>query len=134
MKMTLAQYRLKQAKERLKAAEILLKSGQWSDALSRSYYAMFQAARALLAVKSLDSRKHSGVIALFNQHFVKEGIVDSDMGRLIAEAKGFREESDYADYVTFTKEEARGQIQNAKIFIKKIEKGLKGLKKAEGGG
>lgn len=124
MKMTLTQYRLKQAKERLKAAEVLLDSKNYSDSLSRSYYAMFHATRALLATKSLDSRKHSGVIALFNQHFVKEGIVDSNMGRLIAEAKGVREESDYGDYVTFTKEDARTQLDNAKEFVRIVERAL----------
>ncbi|MBU1599651.1 HEPN domain-containing protein [bacterium] len=37
-------------------------------------YAIFSAARALLATKDLDSSKHSGVISLFNQHFVKTGV------------------------------------------------------------
>lgn len=124
MKITLAQYRLKQAKERLKAAEVLLDSGNYSDSLSRSYYAMFSAARALLATQSLDSRKHSGVIALFNQHFVKAGVVDSNLGCLIAEAKGVREESDYGDYVTFTKEDAKTQLDHAREFIRAIEKVL----------
>jgi uncharacterized protein (UPF0332 family) len=40
---------------------------------ARSYYAMFTAARALLATKHLDSSKHTGVVSLFNQHFVKTG-------------------------------------------------------------
>lgn len=124
MKMTLSQYRLKQAKERFKAAEVLFDSGNYADSLSRSYYTMFTSARALLATKSLDSRKHSGVIALFNQYFVKEGIVNSNMGRLIAEAKGVREESDYGDYVTFTKGDAETQLNHAKEFIKEIERVL----------
>ena len=116
----LSNERLYQARQRLKAAEVLLKAGSYKDSLSRSYYAMYSAARALLATKSLDSQKHSGVISLFNQHFVKEGVVDRRLGRLIAEAKGIREESDYGDYVSFSAEEARDQIQNAKLFIKEV--------------
>ena len=46
---------------------------------------MFHAVRALLATKRLDSRKHSGVISLFNQHFVKPGLVSCD---LVEEIKG----------------------------------------------
>lgn len=63
----LAQYRLQKAYDHLKSAEILLYAGMYNDSLGRSYYAMFNAARALLALKQLDSKKHSGVISLFNQ-------------------------------------------------------------------
>ncbi|MFN3466456.1 MAG: HEPN domain-containing protein [Candidatus Brocadiales bacterium] len=80
MKESLVRYRMGQAHERLKAAEALLSQGLYTDSVTRSYYAMFTAARALLATKGLDSAKHSGVISLFNQHFVKTGVVEKDMG------------------------------------------------------
>ena len=59
-----ARYRLENAKEKLNSAEVLLREKLFKDSLSRSYYAMFSAARALLATKELDSSKHSGVISL----------------------------------------------------------------------
>ena len=75
----LISYRLESAREKLSAAEDLLEKRHYKDSVSRSYYAIFTAARALLATKRLDSSKHSGVIALFNQHFVcgdiSEGMV-----------------------------------------------------------
>ena len=86
---------------------------------------MFSAARALLATKSLDAQKHSGVISLFHQHFVKEGAVEKKLGKMIAEAKGIREESDYGDYVQFSLEEAGAQIDHAEIFIAEIERVVK---------
>ena len=67
----LVSYRLESAREKLSAAEDLFENGHYRDSVSRSYYAIFTAARALLVTKGLDSSKHSGVIALFNQHFVK---------------------------------------------------------------
>ena len=73
----LARYRLTDAKEKLASAKILLKEKHFKDSLSRSYYAMFSAVRALLALKELDSSKHSGVISLFNQYFVKTNLVDA---------------------------------------------------------
>jgi len=82
-RLALSQYRLRDAAEKLKGAEVLLSNGLYKDSISRSYYAMFSAARALLAMEGLDSRKHSGVVSLFNRHFVKNGIVDKDLGRLI---------------------------------------------------
>jgi len=95
----LIQYRLKSSKEKLNSARILLENKQFKDSLSRSYYAMFTAARALLATKHLDSSKHSGVISLFNQHFVKTGIVAKDLGQMLMKGKDLRENGDYKDFV-----------------------------------
>lgn len=127
----LSKYRLDQAYERLKSARILFEAGSFGDSLSRSYYAMLSAARALLATKTLDSKKHSGVISLFNQHFVKEGLVNKELGRLIAEAKGIREENDYADYVTFSEEDAKDQLSNAEKFVADIKCALTAITPAE---
>lgn len=77
---------------------------------------------ALLATKGLDSPKHSGIISLFNQHFVKEDIIDKSLGKILASAKDAREESDYGDFTIVTSQEAAIQLKNAKLFIDKIEK------------
>lgn len=69
----LARYRLSRAKETLKDGSILLNEGSFNSAVNRHYYAAFYAARALLVTKELDSSKHSGIIALFQNHFVKSG-------------------------------------------------------------
>jgi uncharacterized protein (UPF0332 family) len=61
-------YRLESAREKLTAAKDLLENKHYKDSVSRSYYAIFTAARALLATRQLDSSKHSGVISFFNQH------------------------------------------------------------------
>jgi len=45
----LAKYRFQEAMEKLESARILLKENHLKDSLSRSYYAMFSAVRALLA-------------------------------------------------------------------------------------
>lgn len=123
-KRNLSLYRLEDAKDKLSSAKILLENSKFKDSVSRSYYAMFSAARALLATKGLDSAKHSGVIALFNQHFVKAGIVDKTMGRILENAKDIRENSDYGDFVIVTKEEAEEQVNQAEKFLTEIEKTL----------
>ncbi|HVJ49982.1 HEPN domain-containing protein [Desulfitobacterium sp.] len=38
--------------------------------INRYYYAAFHAVRALLALKELDSSKHSGVISYFNRFLI----------------------------------------------------------------
>lgn len=93
-KIELAKYRLEDAKEKLHSAETLLNSGSFKDSVSRSYYAMFSASRALLAMQRVDSSKHSGIISLFNLHLVKSGIVAKECGKILAKAKTVREKSD----------------------------------------
>ncbi|WP_243113670.1 HEPN domain-containing protein [Desulfofundulus salinus] len=120
----LVRHRFQKARDHLKSAEILLDAGMYSDSLSRSYYTMFAAARALLALKQLDSKKHSGVISLFNQHFVKPEIVDRATGRDLSKARVRRESSDYTDFYLVTKEEAASQLETAKRFLANIETAL----------
>lgn len=120
----LAKYRIEKAKERLKISKELLDLGHSADSLSKSYYAMFSAAKALLALKELDSSKHSGVISLFNRHIVKEGLFAKEYSRLLSEAKLEREEADYEDFVTVTKEDAKHQLKNAIKFVEETEKTL----------
>ena len=66
-------YRLEMAKERLHSSKILLEAGSYKDSIGRSYYAMFTAVRALLAVEGQDFSKHAGVIAYFQKEYVKTG-------------------------------------------------------------
>lgn len=120
-------YRMESAKEKLKAAVDLLGNSDYKDSVSRSYYAIFTAARALLATKQLDSAKHSGVIALFNQHFVKTSIVHKETSKLIEKAKLYREQADYGDFFVVSKEEAEAQIQSAKRFIAEVEHVIKNM-------
>lgn len=124
-KIELAKYRLEDAKEKLYSAETLLNGNSFKDSVSRSYYAMFSAARALLAMERVDSSKHSGIISLFNLHLVKSGKVAKKCGKILAKAKTVREKSDYGDFTMITKEEANNQIEDAKKFIHEVEIALK---------
>jgi len=123
----LATYRLEKAHGHLKSAEILFHTGMYNDSIGRSYYAMFNAARALLALKQLDSKKHSGVISLFNQHFVKTGVIDRNTGKDLNKARVRRESSDYSDFYTVGKEEALSQLVAAKRFLRTIETTLNNM-------
>ena len=125
MKKELSKYRLETAKKRLDTALLLLEAKRYEDSVSKSYYAIFSAARALLATKSLDSPKHSGVISLFNQHFVRTEVVKKTMGRILIDAKDARERSDYEDFIIVSRKEAENQLQSAKEFISEIEHVLK---------
>ena len=94
----LAAHRLARARDALAEADLLASAQRWNGALNRLYYALFHAARALLALKRLDSSRHSGVIALFQEHYVKPGTVSADIARVLPQAFARRQRADYGDF------------------------------------
>ena len=53
----LMRYRLSMAKERLDSSKLLLEHANYKDSIGRSYYAMFTAVRAILALDGVDFKK-----------------------------------------------------------------------------
>lgn len=123
----LIRYRLSNAEEKFRSARILLENSQFKDSVSRSYYAMFSVARALLVTRNLNSTKHSGIISLFNQHFVKTGLIDRAYGKILMNAREIREKGDYGDFYLVSKKDAETQLKNAKIFIEEIRRVIEKL-------
>ncbi|MEW5953482.1 MAG: HEPN domain-containing protein [Bacillota bacterium] len=109
----LAFYRLKSAQDRLLVAQQLFDLGHYLDAASKAYYAIFQAARAVLATIEIDSRKHSGVISLFNLRFVKTGIFPKEFRKIIVSAQDLRLASDYDDFYVVSRKDAEQSLKNA---------------------
>lgn len=118
----LAMYRMQKAKEILIEARDNLNQKHYGLSVNRSYYAMFTAARALLALKEVDSSKHSGVIALFNQHIVKVELFPKEISKFLPKAKDIREDADYGDFVEITEEDAQTQIRRAMQFVEEAKK------------
>ena len=71
---------LQRARETLGAARLLLEAGHFSDSVSRAYYAAFYAAEAALLNEGITPRTHKGVHALFDQQFVKTGLLPKETG------------------------------------------------------
>lgn len=115
--LALARHRLERATATLEDAHLLFGSGAWDGAVNRYYYAAFHAARALLATRGLDSAKHSGVIALFNQHFIKTGLLSPDMGRALVRSFEKRLTSDYSDFTRATDADAEEVKRDVTAFI-----------------
>lgn len=117
----LSKYRLTMAKSDLNAARVLYSAKEFRAAVNRSYYAIFHSLRAVLALDGFDSSKHSGIIAYFNQHYVKTEAFDKKLSKLISSAFRLREKADYQDFYIVTAQEAEGQIEVAEQVIAKIE-------------
>ena len=114
----LIRYRIERAHEILSDAKILINNNSLLSAINRLYYAAFYAVQALLLTKNLSSAKHSGIRSLFQQQFVKEGIIPKELGRFYNQLYKNRQKSDYEDYVQFDKEQADGWYIQTADFIK----------------
>lgn len=112
---------LKNAKERIESAEILRDAGKYNDAISRIYYAFFDAATAALLSKNLTAKTHHGLIIIFEDNFIKTNIIKPEFGKWLRRAKEAREEADYEVYKKFTTEDVERGIRAAEEFIKNIE-------------
>lgn len=113
------------AKESLDAARVLLDDGFYDFSASRSYYAMFYAAEAVLLTKELSFSKHAAVIGAFGKEFIKTKIFPQRLRDCLVTAFDLRQLGDYGSPGSVDKEKARGLIENAADFIKAMEKYLK---------
>ena len=117
----LSKYRFQSANEDLETAYLLMESGKFKASVNRSYYAIFHGLRAVTALAEFDSSKHSGVIAFFNRMYVKEGIFDKGVSKLIDTAYRLREKADYQDFIIISKDQASEQIEKAEQVLKIIK-------------
>ena len=120
----LVEYRICMAEERLHSSKILLENNSYKDSIGRSYYAMFTAARAILATDNKDFSKHAGVIAYFQQMYVKTGLFEKKYSKYISQAFQIRNNVNYADFFIVSEQDAREQYQNAKEFLDAVKEYL----------
>lgn len=124
-KITLSKLRLEKAKECLSDAALLAEHSSYKSLANRSYYAVFHAIRAVLALDGFDSKKHSGVIAEFQRLYIKSGIFNKELSSVIRGLFLARNNSDYDDFFVIAKEDAVRQYEDAVRFINEIEAYLK---------
>ena len=116
----LIRYRIERARETFEGALLMQREGHWNSCANRLYYACYYAVSALLATKGLASSKHTGIKVLFNQHFVKTGLVPKENGRLYNRLFDARQEGDYVDFVVFERDDVEPWIPQVKSFIETI--------------
>ena len=114
-------HRLEQAKEDIRATEVLYKERLYKSANNRAYYAIFHSIRSVLALEPIDFRRHKDVTAYFNKNYVNTGIFSKTMGRRIARASQVREDSDYDDEFIVDPSNTLIQIETAKELVKLVE-------------
>jgi uncharacterized protein (UPF0332 family) len=113
---------LERADTNLQVASELLDMGYYDVSASRAYYAAFYAASALLLNEGIDTSKHSGVIALVHQHFVKGGKLSKEQGRNLNWLFELRSVGDYGVSLHVDQNDARKAVDTAKEFFEAVKK------------
>ena len=117
----LVEYRLAQARETLSAARDLVKTGHLRDAVNRAYYSLFYASLGLLASRMIGTSKHTGVLSLFGQHFVKTGEFSSVAAKYLREAFDWRQKCDYREFIQIEPAQVEELMQHAEVFLSEAE-------------
>lgn len=116
---------LKKAFRSIRAAEQLLAAGDVDFSASRTYYAMFYVAEALLNERELRFKKHGGVHAAFAQQFVATKQMDPKFHRWLVDAFDERIQGDYDVESAVDAEAVATMIQRAREFLQTTQRYLK---------
>lgn len=111
---------IQKAQRYLKSAQLLLEDKDYESSVSRTYYAMFYVAQAVLLTKNLSFSSHKGVISAFGEHFVKTGTFPKEMGRELNRAFEKRQIGDYEYTFVVSNEDAEQILQSGKEFVNTI--------------
>ena len=117
----LCTYRVSQAEETIKSAQLCMEHHLFKDTINRSYYAAFYAVKAVLALADTDFKRHKDVVAYFNKEYVATGIFSRETGRLLARLQKKREASDYDDFYIASNDEAVEQMEAAIYILGEIK-------------
>ena len=117
----LSNYRIAEAEDSLKVAAHCLKEGLYKDSINRSYYAAFYAVKAILALSTVDFKRHKDVMGYFNKEYVAKEIFPREIGRKLGTLQRVREKSDYDDFYIASREKAEEQFQTAELVIGEVK-------------
>ncbi len=112
-----AQKHLARSERLLAAAESLIQQGFPSDSVSRSYYAMFHAATAVLLELGIQRSSHHAMWAAFGQFVVHPGLIATHYHRAGLDMARARAGSDYLAEPEDTLENAQDDLLMARDFV-----------------
>ena len=114
---------LEKAEEFVKAAQRCLEEGWYNSAVSRAYYAMFQAARAALAAVGIHRPwwRHGSLQATFSTELVqRRKLYPASCVRDLAEAMELRHSADYNDSHVPPRRASR-VVRSAAEFVSRVK-------------
>jgi uncharacterized protein (UPF0332 family) len=120
-KTVLIEYRIQRAKETIQEVNMALEHHHLNLAENRIYYGMFYMLQALALKHDFTTSKHAQLLGWFNKEFVRTGQIDVALGKVYQAGFEKRQEGDYQDFVTFSKDEVEGDLANMIRFLNAVE-------------
>jgi uncharacterized protein len=121
----LARVLMRKSKQALKLARLALNARDYDGAVNRSYYAMFDIARAALlkdgVAESKLPRTHNGISEAFRLHAVQSGRIDHELGAALSRTESLRIKADYTDLEVEPKL-ATETVERAELFVQTVER------------
>jgi uncharacterized protein (UPF0332 family) len=118
---------LERATTSLASARLLLDAGDANSAVSRAYYAVFDAARAALAAHGLRDpfsiKTHHGLWAEFSQSVIRAGLIPRDAAKVVTGIEKLRLAADYLAE-PLPQEVARQSLDDAERFLAACRKAI----------
>ena len=124
---SLIDYRLEQAAEALRDAELLLDEGRYRATANRMYYACFYAVVAALLTKRLQYSKHAAVIAFFDKEFILTGLLPKEYSRTLHQAFNERQQDDYMPFVEMDADQIKILFVDVQTLVNGISEYIAGL-------
>jgi uncharacterized protein (UPF0332 family) len=105
------------AQKSLQSARLLLRDSLLEDTLSRAYYAILHAARAVLLAEGVNVTSHRAVRRLFGQHLIKSGKLSAHLATILAEEQDDRMLADYDVLFDPERERVQKRVDDAEAFL-----------------
>lgn len=121
-KKILSDVRMKKALEFLEDARANFKGSRYKTSVNRSYYAVLNAARALLILEGVNPETHNGVVTMLSLRFVRPALLSV---RTIKDFKillSRRTDVDYGDFETIDASDAEDSLTRANEMMKEVDR------------
>jgi uncharacterized protein (UPF0332 family) len=115
------EFRIERARQTLAEARHLLAGGFTVGVVNRLYYACFYSVSALLLSEGHSSSKHSGIMSLFDRHWIKPGRLPAHLGELYHLLFAQRQKGDYEDLYAFEPSELERWVSETQEFLHEVE-------------
>lgn len=116
----LVNYFFERAHESIEEAKYLRDGGYFNGAVTRLYYACFNAGRALLTAYGMDTTTHHGVKTMISMEFIRKGKLDIEHGATLSDLFNQRHTSDYEAYAFRDASSVKFLLPKAEAFVEAV--------------
>lgn len=113
--------KVRRSRETWMEAQGIIENKFWHAAANRMYYTCYYMVSALLLKNGHSSHTHGGTIGLFGLHFIKTGIVSSELGKFYSQLYELRQTGDYDDWKVVTEVDVMPLVPTVEVFLDTLE-------------